>query len=131
MIKKVLIVLFVSLLGLTACSTSTSSEPQPKETRTYEPPAPALTDEETFLQDIREYNDNSIIAYASDAELLELGWSVCDVLDYYTIEEVLVELAYSADLTTDEDYEFAGIIIGLAVYDLCPRHLAEVDAYLN
>jgi hypothetical protein len=129
MIKKVLIVLFVTLMGLTACSTSTSPAPQPSETRTYEPPA--MTDEELFIENIRQYDYNSIIAYATDADLLELGWSVCDVLDYYTIEDVLVELAMSADLTTDEDYEFAGIIIGVSVVELCPRHLAEVDAYLD
>lgn len=127
MIKKVLIILFIALLGLTACSTTTSNSPEPKPTPTYE--APAMTDEDYYLETLREL-DNYIINYTSDSDLLELGYGVCEVLDYgYTVDEIITELVYNMDLTTDDDYEFVGATIGASVAWLCPEYLDQVDAY--
>lgn len=127
MIKKFLIVLFVALLGLTACSTTSSNSPEPTPTPTYE--APALTDEELYLEAMRSEN-NYIIEYTSDRDLLDLGWGICEVFDYgYTLDEILNEIVLKMDLETDADYEFVGVTLAYSVMYLCPEHLDKVDAY--
>ncbi len=137
-INKKLIVGILALLALVlvlaGCSTE-SSNTTPTET-VYVTPTPDLPDanisspEDDYLWAMRNNVDNYYIDQASDKDLLELGWSVCAVLDDgYSVEEIIYELIGSGTVETNEEAEFAGSVVGGAVYNLCPEHSWQVDNY--
>lgn len=133
-IKLIAIILGVLavVLVLSGCST-TNTEPKPvvTVTETYEPPAPepVYGDEELFISDMRSVG-NWIIDENTDADLIELGWGVCGVLDEgYSVDDILWELIGSGTVSTDSESEFAAALIAYAIYDLCPEHTDEVEAY--
>jgi len=82
-----------------------------------------MSNEELYLLALRSM-DNRIIDNASDGELLEVGYSVCDVLDAgYTVDEVIAYLAaeMARDGGASETYvEAVGYIIGASETALCP-----------
>lgn len=131
-IKLIAIILGVLavVLILSGCSTS-NTEPKPvvTVTETYEPPAPVYGDEELFIRDMRS-ESNWIIEENTDADLIELGWGVCGVLDEgYSVDDIVWELIGSGTVSTDAESEFAAALIAYAIYDLCPEHTDEMEAY--
>lgn len=123
-----------SILSLSACSSS-SSEPNPPADNFYsEPPVPeipATTPEEDFITTLRSF-DNYIIAVTDDYELIKLGNQTCSILDMgYTIQDIMNELVYNSSLSTEEDFEFAGLIVGAGVRHFCPEYITEVEAFLS
>ena len=137
-INKKLIVGILAILALVlvlaGCSTE-SSNTTPTET-VYVTPTPDLpepdisTPEDDYLWAVRHNVDNYYIDEASDRDLIDLGWSVCDVLDQgYSVEDIIYELIGSGTVGTNEEAEFAGAIVGGAVYNLCPEHSWQVDSY--
>ena len=119
----------IASLGLVACSSDAA--PTPTVTVTQQAPAPTqddpptttMSNEELYLLALRSM-DNRIIDNASDGELLEVGYSVCDVLDAgYTVDEVIAYLAaeMARDGGASETYvEAVGYIIGASETALCP-----------
>lgn len=129
--KKIIIATAISAVALVGC-TSQSSSPTPTVTITQAVPAPsvddpetapALSNEELYLLGLRSM-DNRIIDNASDGELLEVGYSVCDALEAgFSVDEIITYLAREmvSDGITSEVYtEAVGYIIGAADVALCP-----------
>ena len=119
----------IASLGLVACSSDAA--PVPTVTVTQQAPAPTqddpptttMSNEELYILGLRSMN-NRIINNASDSELLEVGYSVCDVLDAgYTVDEVISYLAaeMAKDGGASDTYvEAVGYIIGASETILCP-----------
>ena len=129
--KKIIIASSIAIasLGLVACSSDAA--PAPTVTVTQQAPAPtqddppttSMSNEDIYLLSLRSM-DNRIINNASDGELLEVGYSVCDVLEAgYTVDEVIAYLAaeMAKDGGASETYvEAVGYIIGASETALCP-----------
>ena len=131
-----LLALFAIVPALFLAGCSSASDTAPEDTKTvYVTPTPEDTpddysyyssDEEDYLWAVRDAG-GSIINNASDDELLELGWNVCAVLDEgYSVEDIIYELVGSGTVTTDAEAEFAGTIVGGAVFYLCIEHSWQV-----
>lgn len=127
--KKIIVACVISAAALVGC-TSQSSTPSPTVTITQSVPAPSIDDpqpnlsnEELYLLGLRSM-DNRIIDNASDGELLEVGYSVCDALESgFSTDEIIAYLAREmvSDGMTSEVYtEAVGYIIGAADVALCP-----------
>ena len=129
--KNIVVLSAVAALALVGCS-SNSSEPSPTVTITQAVPAPSIDDpqpapassnEDIYLLSLRSM-DNRIIENASDGELLEVGYSVCDALDAgFSVDEIISYLAremVSDGMTSDVYAEAVGYIIGAADIALCP-----------
>ena len=131
--KKIIVASSIAIasLGLVACSSNAS--PAPTVTVTQNAPAPtqddpvvpdtSMSNEDLYLLGLRSMG-NRIIDNASDGELLEVGYSVCDALDAgYSVENIIAFLAVemAKDGTTSDTYvEAVGYIIGAADTALCP-----------
>lgn len=112
-------------------NSTTEPKPQPTNTWTPEPEVPSYSSEEEFLYAVNDMN-NSVIAYTSDSDLLDMGWGVCDVLDEgYTLDDIADELIYNSDLSTETEFEAVGIIMAGAVMYLCPEYEYMVDDFIN
>lgn len=117
------------ILALTGCS-SPSAGPdysQPAPTQDYVAPvAPVVTPEESYLIGVRAYS-NVYIQNASDIQLLEVGESVCSALDAgNSVTDVITYLAFNSGNEDDAYYEMAGLVIGAAVYNLCPEYISQI-----
>lgn len=119
------------LAGSAGNNKATESDPKPELTNTWtpEPEVPSYTDEDEFLFAVNDM-DNSVIAYTSDSDLLDMGWAVCQVLDDgFTLEDIVNEFIYNSDLSTEEEFEAVGIIMGGAVIYLCPEYAYMIDQF--
>jgi hypothetical protein len=122
--------LLVAFFVGASSSDKQNTTPAPTPTSTWTPePEPVYSDEELFLDAVNEYG-NDIIFSTSDADLLELGWSVCGVLDQgYDINDIVDELLYNSSLSTEEEFAAVGTIVGGAVLYLCPEYAYMIDEY--
>jgi hypothetical protein len=125
----VALLLVAFFVGATS-SDKQNTTPAPTPTSTWTPsPEPVYSDEDLYLDAVNEYG-NSIIFATSDAELLELGWSVCDVLDMgYDINDIADEFIYNSTLSTEEEFAALGTIVGGAVIYLCPEYEYMIDEF--
>ncbi len=116
-------------LTLTGCSSSNAGPDysQPAPTQDYvAPPAPEVTPEESYLIGVRA-NSNTYIRNASDAQLLEVGRTVCETLDTgVSVEELATYLVVNSGNEDDAYYEMMGITIGAAVLSLCPEYTYQI-----
>jgi hypothetical protein len=131
--KKIIVASCIAIasVGLVACSSDATPAPTVTVTQQApaptqddpEPPSTAMSDEDLYLLGLRSMG-NRIIDSSSDSELLEVGYSVCDVLDAgYTVDEVIAYLAteMAKDGGASDTYvEAVGYIIGAAETVLCP-----------
>ena len=133
--KKIIVASSIAIasLGLVACSSSAS--PAPTVTVTQNAPAPsqddpptpapeaATSNEDLYLLGIKSMN-NPILNVATDAQLLEMGYSVCEALNAgFTVEDIIDYMArqmFSEGMTSDAEVEAVGYIIGAADTALCP-----------
>lgn len=132
--KKIIVASSIAIasMGLVACSSNAS--PAPTVTVTQNVPAPsqddpptpevAPSDEELYLLGIKAMN-NPILNVATDAQLLEMGYSVCEALNAgFTTNDVIQYMAgemASSGMTSDVEVEAVGYIIGAAESALCPQ----------
>lgn len=121
----------IASMGLVACSSDAS--PAPTVTVTQQAPAPTQDDpeppsttmsgEELYLFGLRSMG-NPIIDIASDSQLLEMGYSVCDALEAgFSVEDIILYMANemtNEGMTSDNETEAVGYIIGAADTALCP-----------
>lgn len=120
-----------SAMSIVGCSSNAS--PAPTVTVTQNAPAPEplstddglsnLSNEELYLLGIKSMN-NPILNVATDAQLLEMGYSVCEALDAgFTVDDVIQYMAVQMageGMTSDVETEAVGYIIGAADSALCP-----------
>ena len=139
MIKKIAIA-SIAVLALAGCaSNNKAEEPAPVVTVTEQAPAPVdppatdtyLSPEDTFLTDLHDMG-NIYIDSTSDADLLEIGNTVCSALDEgNTIEDLITYLSTSGTFDNTDQAEAGGMIIAAAVVDLCPEYTSQVQAYVS
>lgn len=94
---------------------NTTPAPQPEPEVSYEDIA-----EEVFVDAVK--SEVSYMRNASDADILDLGYQVCDIFaSGVTVDEyvylVLEEFPYDEDAQ-----QLAAVIAGAAVATLCPEH---------
>jgi hypothetical protein len=131
--KKIIIATAISAVALVGC-TSQSAQPAPTVTITKAAPAPSLDDpevipqpamgnEELYLIGLKSM-DNPLINIATDEQLLDMGYSVCEALESgFTVEDIIQYMATEMareGLTSDYQSEAVGYIIGAADTALCP-----------
>lgn len=125
------IIIAVAIAGISLVGCSSQALPAPTVTVTQNAPAPApepevedtLSNEELYLLGIKSMS-NPILNRATDAELLEMGYAVCDALNAgYTVDDVIAYMAtqIAEDGGASDTYiEAVGYIIGAADSALCP-----------
>jgi len=129
--KKIIIAAAISAVALVGCS-SQSATPTVTVTQQAPLPAPSVDDppapstmgnEELYLLGLKSMG-NPIIDIATDAQLLEMGYSVCEALESgFTVQDVIEYMATEMareGLTSDYQSEAVGYIIGAADTALCP-----------
>lgn len=127
-IGGIVLAVFFYMLGSGSSNNSTPA-PQPTVEDTYTPEV--LTDEELYLRDLHSLGD-PLVEQNTDSDLITLGYTVCAVYDEgYTTEDIIYELVYNSGLSSDTEFEFAGHIIGVAVKNLCPEYMSELQGYVN
>jgi hypothetical protein len=127
-IGGILLALFFYMLGSSSSNNSTLAPEQTAED-TYTPEV--VTPEERYIEHLHSLND-PLVEQNTDADLLDLGQSVCGVYDNgYSTSEIVDELVNSSGLSTDAEFTFAGEIIGSAVKYLCPEYMSDLQGYTN
>jgi hypothetical protein len=131
--KKIIVASSIAIasMGLVACSSDASPAPTVTVTQQApvptqddpEPPSTTMSNEELYLLGLRSMG-NPIIDIASDSQLLEMGYSVCDALEAgFSVEDIILYMANemaSEGMTSDNETEAVGYIIGAADTALCP-----------
>lgn len=127
------IIIAVAITGMTLVGCSSQASPAPTVTVTQNAPAPeplstddgvsSLSNEELYLLGIKSMN-NPILNVATDAQLLEMGYSVCEALNAgFSVDDVIQYMAtqmVGEGMTSDVETEAVGYIIGAADSALCP-----------
>lgn len=129
--KKIFVLAFISMAALVACSSEAAPSPtvtitesvQAPQQDSYDDGTTNLSNEEIYLLGVKSAN-NPILNSASDSELLEVGYSVCDILDQgFTTDDIIAYMAremVNDGLTSEAHAEAVGYIIGAAESALCP-----------
>jgi len=118
----------VSLLAATGCeetddaTQTTNAASTPATVAANAPEAPEETKELIYLLAVR---GNPAFNDASDAELLELGHLMCDIIDDVDGDVRAAQLAMTIQMVSDGlDHmaEAAGHMFGAAVVSFCPEY---------
>lgn len=139
---KKLLVISLGVLSLAACTketvyyveattttspkteTTVSRTTMPQRTTTAAPYNSYSFTEEMYINSVYDLYTGYI--YLSDDELLDLGWTICTVLDsgisiemlsYYFATEFLTQL-----YDPEDGAEFLAALTAAAVFNLCPQH---------
>jgi len=115
----------IAALALTGCSAS--SAPAPAITVTETAPAlqepEVISNEDQYVAGIRSMG-NPLLDAATDAQLIEMGESVCEALaagfSTQDIIEYMARQMVGQGMTSDVESEAVGYIIGAADSLLCP-----------
>ena len=132
--KKIIVSSIIAGITIALVSCSPSESPSPTVTVTESVPAPLQDDpstpdvvpsnEELYLLGIKSMN-NPILNVATDAQLLEMGYSVCEALNSgFTVDDIIAYMAVQMageGMTSDVEVEAVGYIIGAADSALCPE----------
>jgi hypothetical protein len=112
----------------TTTATDTFVEP------TYEPapaPEPGISDEDQYLSALHDMSD-PYIDTTSDADLLEIGSTICDALDAgYTVEDIIFELSTNGTFESEDQAYAGGIIVAASATILCSEYASQVDDFIN
>lgn len=129
--NKIIIAVAIAGVALVGCSSQASPAPTVTVTQNAPAPAPApepevedtLSNEELYLLGIKSMS-NPILNVATDSQLLEMGYSVCEALDAgFTVDDIIAYMAVQMageGMTSDAEVEAVGYIIGAADSALCP-----------
>lgn len=117
--------LVLSLTGvvLSGCGTAAAPAVTVTAIETVTPPDP----EQLLLDSVRS-SGNSVLDAVSDQTILETANSTRDLLDSGRTVEDAVSIA-SQYVSTSEDAEAFGLVIGYAVKYLCPEYMDQLQAY--
>lgn len=126
--KKILLaILPITALLLTGCSSGTAEPTATKTVYTQ----PELTTDEQFLIQVRStYNQYAVAS--SDSDLIALAHQTCDIFDMgYTVDDIVNQLISSGNFTTQDEFEFAGLVVGAGVKYYCPEYISVLQDYMS
>lgn len=131
MLNKILVAGIISTVALVGCSSQASPQPVVTVTESVEVPQQqsaddgVVTKEDVYLLSLRGVG-NPILSSATDAELLDIGYTVCEILSKgYSTEDIIYYMANEMvkDGNTSDAYaEAVGSIIGAAEVGLCTSY---------
>lgn len=125
--KKIIATTFAALL-LSSCGKETVREVLVTAPPTTEAPAPELSKYDQYLEML--YNESAQSRSWSEADLLELGDTVCQVFDEGgTLEGVIATFSQYSNGKYDDDL-FSAVIAGSVLY-ICPEWADYVQSQLN
>lgn len=107
---------------------SNDSSPTPVVTETIidEPTSPSVSIEEEFLYAIAMSDEEFYMMY-DDADLIDLGWAICESLDAGVSYDDIILMAVDNGL----DAYGVGTVIGASVSNLCTQHYSSAVAWLE
>lgn len=118
-------VALATALVLTGCSTTPTYAPS----QTEAPAAPQLTDEDLYLQTLHS-TGNSYVNNGTDAQLVQLGHTVCQALDEgNSVTDIVTYLVLNSNNDDPEFARFEGQVIGAAVGAFCPEYSGQISGY--
>lgn len=107
-------------LGLTACGSNSASTEIVPDAVDQQNSRDVARAEAGYLSDVRGV-DNDILAYGSDADLLNMGYNACNALDDGTsLNALLARTAGTMD--TEEGRQAAFAVIAGALIYFCPEY---------
>ena len=123
--------------GLAACGDS-AEVGNPSNT---DSPTTQLNPDEPLTQEQLEQIDPNVrekayiatldkmgVPYSSEADAVEMGTAVCEVLDLgVTVDEFFLEAAQLPGMT-EETAGHLGVVVGAAVPAFCPEHLDQLPS---
>lgn len=131
MFNKIIVAGIISTVALVGCSSQASPQPVVTVTESVEVPQQesyddgGVTNEDIYLLSLRSVG-NPILNSGTDAELLELGYAVCEILSQgYSTEDIIYYMAkeMANDGNVSDVYAQAvGSIIGAAEVGLCTSY---------
>ena len=118
-------------LALTACSTGSPNAAVETVYVTQEaaPPDDRITYDDTtieaeYLSDLAGVN-NSIINRQSDADLIDMGYTICETLDAgYTVDDIIE--VFASDYPSDNEIDAYSALMAAALVNLCPEYQYQV-----
>ena len=124
--------------GLAACGESAEAG---KPANTASAPTQQLNPDEPLTQEQLEQIDPEIrekayldtltemgVPYSTEAEAVEMGTAVCEVLDLgVTVDEFFLEAVQLPGMT-EETASHLGALVGAAVPAFCPEHLDQLPS---
>jgi hypothetical protein len=125
-IGGLVIVIIVMMFGGEKSPDSTTA-PTPNPIVTEQPTkVPSVTAEDEYLYAIK-MSDNEFYMTYDDADLIELGWVICESLDAgITFDDIVL-----AGVDSGLDPSGIGTAIGAAVSNFCTRHYDATLAWLD
>lgn len=131
--KYLAAVISAAVLALTGCSSS-SETPTSTETVTVEAapesvyPEPSAPDSETVEEIfLAVLADQAYFSSIPEADLLELGHSICEALNTGSSFDQVLGAALESGVPPFE----AGYMVGAAVGSFCPAYEDDMDDYLG
>lgn len=118
----------VLMFGGAKPSNNSTAEPTTSPSVVVEQPTkePSVTAEDEFLYAIAMSDEEFYMTY-TDADLIELGWVICESLDAgITFDEIVL-----AGVDNGVDAYGIGTVIGASVSNLCTRHYDSAVAWLD
>lgn len=125
------IVIIALVIGGENSNNNSTTNPTVTETVTEQPtiekPDSSYIDDETAYLNALESVDEEFYLTYSDADLLDLGWTICESLDAgLTVDDIII-----IGLDAGMPETWLGLSIGASVATLCTEHYAYVDSWLN
>lgn len=113
------------IIGVTGCSSNSSSTPVPDPTYTSEPdptPTHVYTTDEIYVSTVREFSPYYASFY-TDSELINIASSACQYFrDGGDFETLAYSLVASLDSSDPDFFSFVGFTIGAGVAAYCPQY---------
>lgn len=128
--KKTAVLAALAALLLAGCSSSSSTDTVGSvsdsfQTEDYQ--TPVQTPEEQYLSDVKAQNNPDLMD-ETDADLLQVGYQTCEVLDSgYSVQEMVQYLL--SDNPSESEIAYMSIIIGNAIEYFCPEYLPQLNNF--
>lgn len=129
---KVAIIIIAAILAVFAFIGSSGNDSTPAAVDPYVAPQDYdvnPSDESGYLGALRSLG-NGVLAVGSNADLLEMGYNVCNALDSgQTVASVALQVGGSQDTAVGQEAAY-GVIAGAVIY-LCPEYEYQAEALGN
>lgn len=129
---KVAIIIIAAILAVFAFIGTSGNDSTPVAVDPYVAPQDYdvnPSDESGYLGALRGLG-NGVLAVGSNADLLEMGYNVCNALDSgQTVASIAIQVGGSQDTAVGQEAAY-GVIAGAVLY-LCPEYKYQAEALGN